>query len=93
MGLRVVEDVAVLRVALEAPAGAVGDVAEVAEQGALVALLDLAVGLGPLADRVEEVGLVPDVAAGAADRLDGLAVLCRRSCSPPPEIASEPSSP
>src|ERR1700722_18380951 len=62
-GRLVVQDVAVLRVALQAAAGAVGDVAEVAKQGALVPFLDFAVEPGAFANGVEEISQVWSVAA------------------------------
>ena len=71
-GRGVVEDVAVGRVAGECAADAVGDGAEVAEQGALVADLDLGVGRRAGADGGEEVGQVDGVAAAAALLFDEL---------------------
>src|SRR5262249_500400 len=70
----VVEDAAVFRVAAQGPAGPVRDVTQVAEQGALVPLLDLAVGLGLAPGGRAAVREMDGVAAGAADLLDRLAL-------------------
>src|SRR5262249_14286660 len=65
LGRPVVQDPPGLRVAAHGPAGAVGDVAQVAQERALVPLLDLAVELGAAADRRPEVCAVLGVAAVA----------------------------
>src|SRR5690348_10558023 len=49
--LGVVENMPILRVAAQRAAGALGDVAEVAEQRALVSLLDLGDGFGAMTNR------------------------------------------
>src|SRR5262245_38812259 len=50
-GIGVLTNVAVLRIALQGSAGVVGDVAQMAEQRALVALLDFGVERHALANR------------------------------------------
>src|SRR5262249_2661847 len=72
--LLVVDDRARLRVEGERPAGAVGDVAQVAQERALLAFLDVRVGPLAAADAVEEVGEVDGVAGGAAALVDLLAL-------------------
>src|SRR5205085_8195342 len=71
----VVHDVAVLGVALQGPADAMGDVAEVAEQRALVRLVDVAGEPAVAAAGFEEVADVADVAARAVDLAQLLAGL------------------
>ena len=74
-GFGVVQDVAVFFARREHAVDAVGDVAEVAEQGALVAFLDVGVGAFAGLDAVEEVG-------------DVLARRCRRPLRPPTSLSS-----
>src|SRR5262245_30102901 len=65
--LLVAVKVAVLGVAVQRPRRAVGDVAEVAQQRALVRFRDLTVELAALPDGIEEVDDVERVAGGALD--------------------------
>src|SRR5262249_35052386 len=68
--LRVADDLARGRVEVDRPPRPVGDVAQVAEERALLPLLDLGVGLLPGAHAAQEVGDVADV-AGLAGLLFG----------------------
>ena len=59
-------DAACLRIGLKDGAGAVGDIAEVAQHGALLSFVDGAIELGLASDGVEEVSEVGGVTAAGA---------------------------
>src|SRR5262249_9479854 len=68
VGLVIVQDALVLRVPAQGAADAVGDVAEVAKQRALVAVLDVGVGALAALDAIEE---IPQVGPLRVDPLVG----------------------